>query len=59
MDKTAAETKLAAYGVTPIQAAQAIGALHALAEADCTIKQAAEFLGTTEELVVALAELAK
>lgn len=59
MDKIAAETKIAQYGITPIQAAQAIGAMHALAEADFNVKQAAEYLGTTEELVVALAALAE
>lgn len=59
MEKTAAETKIASLGITPVQAAQAIGALHALAEADFTIKQAAEYLGTTEEVVTALATLAE
>lgn len=59
MEKTAAETKLASYGITPIQAAQAIGALHALAEADVSVKEAAEYLGTTEEVVAALAALAE
>lgn len=59
MEKIAAETKIASLGISPLQAAQAIGALHALAEADCSIKEAAEYLGTTEEVVVALASLAE
>lgn len=59
MDKIAAETKIAQYGISPVQAAQAIGAMHALAEADYTVKQAAEYLGTTEDVVVALAALAE
>jgi hypothetical protein len=59
MNKIAAEQKIASLGLTPLQAAQAIGSLHALAEADCNVKQAAEYLGTTEEVVVALTALAE
>lgn len=59
MDKTAAENKIASMGISPLQAAQAIGALHALADADFSVKQAAEYLGTTEEVVTALATLAE
>lgn len=59
MEKTAAEYKIASHGITPIQAAQAIGALHALAEAGCNVKQAAEYLGTSEEVVAALATMAQ
>lgn len=57
MDKTAAENTLSAYGISPVQAAQAIGAMHALSEAGCTVKEAADYLGTTEEVVAALAAL--
>lgn len=52
--------KLAALrNIHPIKVAEAIGSLHALAEADFSVKEAAEFLGTTEEVVAALAEAAR
>jgi len=59
MNKTAAEYKIASLGISPITAAQAVGALRALAEADCNVKQAAEYLGTREDVIVALASLAE
>ena len=51
--------KLASLNLHPVKIAQAVGALHALAEANCTVKEAAEYLGTTEEIVAELAELAR
>ncbi len=51
--------KLASMNLHPAKIAQAIGSLHALAEANYSVKEAAEFLGTTEEVVAELAELAR
>jgi hypothetical protein len=51
--------KLASLNLHPVKIAQAIGSLHALAEANCTVKEAAEYLGTTEEIVAELAALAR
>jgi hypothetical protein len=52
--------KLAALrNIHPVKVAQAIGALHALAEANYSVKEAAEYLGTTEDVVEALAEAAR
>lgn len=48
MDRPGAETKLASYGVTPLDLAHMVGTLQALDEAGFSKKEAAEYLRVAE-----------
>lgn len=54
IDRQGAETKLASYGVTPIDLAHMVGTLQALDEAGFSKKEAAEYLNVGEDAIDAV-----
>lgn len=54
LDRAGAETKLASYGVTPLDLAHMVGTLQALDEAGFSKKEAAEYLNVEEGAIDAV-----
>lgn len=59
LDREGAETKLASYGVTPLDLAHMVGTLQALDEAGFSKKEAAEYLNVEEGAIDAVLVAAK